>query len=162
MTWNIKHAFVLGFAITALIILLPQTEAQEDPGAAIGGSPEIMDLPMAPAPEPEESKFQYNAQGFRDPFEPLIGKKTIIVENLEGLAGMQISELALMGIQIGLGHTAMVKGSDDKTYAMKVGDVVADGKLVEIQQNKVVFEKQILDAFGRVKETKPIGIYLHR
>ena len=79
-----------------------------------------------------------------------------------GLPGMQISELALQGIQIGLGKVALVVGSDDVMYAMRVGDRVFDGKLVQITNNKIVSEKTIYDAFGREKEKKKIEIYLHR
>ena len=119
-------------------------------------------IPRAPVPQSEEKEFTYNPQGARDPFVPLVGPHLDDIVKPSGKEGLQISELALQGIQIGLGRTAIMMGSDGKAYGMREGDYVFDGKLVDITNDKVVFEKTIYDAFGREKEKKRIEIYLHR
>ncbi len=75
---------------------------------------------------------------------------------------MKISELKIQGIQIGLGHVAIVLGTDGKAYNMEVGQTLLDGKVIAIESGKVVFEKVILDPFGREKEKQRIELYLHR
>ncbi len=130
---------------------------------AVGSSTQPAEnLPLAPTPEPvTENQFHYNAQGMRDPFVSLIIHNQV-PPNLIGLPAMKISELSLQGIQLGMGEIAIILGSDGKVYSMREGDSVLDGKLIEIQQNKIVFEQIIFDAFGREKEKKTIEIYLHR
>ena len=75
---------------------------------------------------------------------------------------MKISEIKIQGIQIGLGKVAIVLGTDGKAYNMEVGQTLLDGKVVAIESGKVVFEKVILDPFGREKEKQRIEMDLHR
>ncbi|MCD4653267.1 hypothetical protein K8T06_04970 [bacterium] len=118
------------------------------------------DIPKAPTPVPEgEQKFIYNSHGMRDPFISLLLRPSI--EGKGGLAGMKISELKLQGIQIGLGKVAIVLGTDGKAYNMGLGQSLLDGKVVAIEGRKVVFEKVILDPFGREKDKQTIELYLH-
>lgn len=135
----------------------PPMEPVSDPGQETS----LDNIPRAPEPVTEEPQTTYNPQGARDPFRSLLEGMDKEVRP-PGLAGIQISELTLQGIQIGLGRTAIVKGPENIAYGMEVGDTVFDGKLIEIYNNKVVFEKIIYDAFGREKEKQNIEIYLHR
>jgi Tfp pilus assembly protein PilP len=122
---------------------------------------ESSELPKAPEPQKEEKRITYSPQGARDPFLSLLDGVDKDIRP-PGLQGLQISELTLQGIQIGLGKVAIVKGTDNMAYPLRVGDSVFDGKLVEITDNKIIFEKLIYDAFGREKEKQKIEIYLHR
>jgi len=125
------------------------------------GTGELEDIPRAPSPEKVEKRTTYNPQGARDPFRSLLEGVDKDIRP-PGLAGLQISELSLQGIQIGLGKVAIVTAPDGMAYAMKLNDSVFDGKLVQIKNNKAVFEKIIYDAFGREKEKQKIELYLHR
>lgn len=121
-------------------------------------------LPLAPQLEiKEEQKVAYTQTG-RDPFVSLVepSPDDSVIETTKGLPSMMIAELALQGIQIGLGKVAMFKGPDNNVYAMRVDDSCKDGKMVDIQNNKVMFEKLVLDEFGREKEKQQIEVYLHR
>ncbi len=149
----IAFILVLGvFSFFTPLTTLAQDSASQDA---------INDLPKAPKPEKQEKRIGYNPQGSRDPFMSLLEGQDKDVRP-PGLGGIQISELTLQGIQIGLGKMAIVKGPDNIAYGMHVGESVFDGKLIEILDNKIVFEKLIYDAFGREKEKQKIEIYLHR
>ena len=148
--------------IIMLLLITSATFSQEDVPATDPNT-QLENIPLAPEPGSEEqSGFNYNPQGARDPFKSLFSQQMDDLRERSGLAGMQISELTLVGIQIGLGKTAIMQGSDGKTYGVKEGTLVYDGKLLAIKNNRVIFEKTILDAFGREKEKKEIEIYLHR
>ncbi|GEM_PF-5785639 len=136
----------------------PETAPVSSPDAA----PAPDNLPMAPQMQVEnDDKFHYTQSG-RDPFVSLIEKGSEEGVNQGGLPSMLIAELALQGIQIGLGKVAMFKGPDNNVYGMRIGDACKDGKLIEIQNNRVMFEKIVFDEFGREKEKQQIEVYLHR
>ncbi|HPQ41931.1 MAG TPA: hypothetical protein PLV45_16300 [bacterium] len=132
----------------------PAAETQAETG-------EMAEIPKAPTPVPEEEqKFIYNSQGMRDPFVSLLIDNRLD-PGKAGLGAMKISEIKLQGIQIGLGKVAIVLGTDGKAYSMEVGQSLLDGKCVAIEGRKVVFEKVILDPFGREKDKQTIELYLH-
>jgi Tfp pilus assembly protein PilP len=155
---------LLGIVAASMFFLNVQMVSAQDapaPAEAAVQDPEMDNIPRAPEPEQQEKISAYNPQGARDPFVSLLEGVDKDVRP-PGLAGMQISELTLQGIQIGLGKTAIVKGPDNIAYGMEVNESVFDGKLIAIDNNKVVFEKIIYDAFGREKEKQKIEVYLHR
>ena len=155
MVWK-NIIFSLLFIMTICCL---STLAQAQQGSA---EAENLDVPAAPTPESTDDKFHYNPQGFRDPFVSVLAVRESQSAKPEGPAGMKISEISLQGIQIGLGKIAIIKGPDNKAYALKVGELVYDGKLIAIHGNKIIFEKKILDVFGRVKDTQQVELYLHR
>jgi Tfp pilus assembly protein PilP len=134
-------------------------EMDQPPEPEIQAGP---DIPRAPTPIPvEERQFLYTGQGTRDPFVPLTIHRDVD-PTVTGLAGMSISEITILGIQIGLGEKAMVRGSDGKAYNMEVGQAFLDGKVVSIEPGKVVFERIIRDSFGREVDKETIEYDLHR
>lgn len=119
-------------------------------------------IPRAPTPiPPDERQMRYTGEGTRDPFVSLLIHADAEAYKT-GLAAMKISEIKVIGIQIGLGTIAIVQGTDGRAYNMKVGDVLLDGKVFAIDSNKVVFEKVVLDSFGRPIDKEIIEYYLHR
>lgn len=139
--------------------LFAQEQPQEQPMDESGIS---ADIPRAPTPVPaEEQQTRYTGQGTRDPFVSLLLQRESDVMKT-GLAAMKISEISVQGIQIGLGTVAIVLGTDGKAYNMRVGDLLLDGKVVAIDSNKVVFEKVVLDSFGRETDKEVIEYHLHR
>lgn len=138
--------------------------AQDAAPAPEGGAAEqemTAEIPKAPTPVPvDEQKFIYNSHGMRDPFVSLLIDRELD-PGKAGLAAMKISEIKIQGVQIGLGKVAIVLGTDGKAYNMEVGQTLLDGKCVAIEGRKVVFEKVILDPFGREKDKQTIELYLH-
>jgi len=120
---------------------------------------EDVSLPIAS----QREKTVYHTFGRRDPFKSLVEKGMNPGENRPpGPAGMSISELSLKGIlNLPRGRVAVFEGSDGKAYQLREGDNVFDGKVVQVGENNVIFEKIILDPFGREKEKKLIEVKLH-
>jgi Tfp pilus assembly protein PilP len=139
--------------------LFAQEPQQEQP---MDDSGITADIPRAPTPVPaEEQQTRYTGQNTRDPFVSLLLQRESDVTKT-GLAAMKISEISVQGIQIGLGTVAIVLGTDGKAYNMRVGDLLLDGKVVAIDSNRVVFEKVVLDSFGRETDKEVIEYHLHR
>ena len=101
--------------------------------------------------------------GRRDPFKNLLtGSERPARRNLEGIAGLTISELVLEGI-VGFSkgeYKALVRGPKNRPYDIKVGDKVYDGEVVEITDNSVTFKQILTIALGGTKE-RPIVKYLN-
>lgn len=97
-------------------------------------------------------RFQYDPSGRRDPFRSLL-------ENVrapqgrgprpKGAAGMLVTELDLVGIVRDPtdGDVALVMGSDNKGYFLRVGDGVYDGTVIAIdpRRGQVTFRQQVDD-----------------
>jgi len=159
----IGKAWIMSMLLIVVILTVAQVGAQDEtvPANQQDAPDFTAEIPRAPTPVPAgEQKFIYNSHGMRDPFVSLL-LDSDLVAGKDGLAAMKISELKLQGIQIGLGEVAIVLGTDGKAYNMEVGQSLLDGKVVSIQGRKVVFEKVILDPFGREKDKQTIELYLH-
>ena len=74
----------------------------------------------------------YERKGRRDPFQP--------VENLQAeMTAPAVASARLKGIVRGHETRALLETPDGLGYILKVGDTLADGRLVEIGANSVVF-----------------------
>lgn len=160
-----KQSVIWSVILTAAFLLMSAglVAAQADASAEPQSEEQAFtaEIPKAPTPIPQEAqKFVYNGHGLRDPFVSLLLKDQIDPSK-SGLASMKISELTLQGLQIGLGKVAIVLGTDGKAYNLKIGQNLYDGKVVAIENRKVIFEKVILDPFGREKDKQRIELYLH-
>jgi len=109
-------------------------------------------VPAQPAPEPQESPtltdtdtrryefreqeiFRYSNRGKRDPFKPLVSEGTGTVET----DLLNVEEATLTGIiWMGDHMVALFKDKKGKSYYMKKGDPVYNGRIVEISDNSVV------------------------
>ena len=95
-------------------------------------------------------RFSYDPQERRDPFLSLT--ETVRLDDGDkprGIKGMVISEINLTGIvKDGRGgNMALMMGSDNKGYFLRVGDVVYDGTLIGIDSGigTVTFRQKIND-----------------
>jgi len=87
---------------------------------------------VARADEAAAGPPAWEPRGRRDPF--------AIPAAREGAAGMTVASAKLTGIVRGAGNAlALVETSDGLGYILKTGDTLADGRLVEIGPNSVVF-----------------------
>jgi hypothetical protein len=94
--------------------------------------------------------FSYNPEGRRDPFRSPFGAVTAGGgKRPPGLAGMLVAEIDLTGVVHDPrdGDVAVVMGSDNKGYFLRVGDEVYDGTIIAIdsRQGTVTFRQQIDD-----------------
>jgi len=78
-------------------------------------------------------QLKYEAKGRRDPFAPL--------EVQHGVNGPSVSTAKLRGIVSGSsGLLALIDTAEGVGYILKRGDTLVDGRLVDINQDSVVFE----------------------
>jgi len=93
----------------------------------------------------------------RDPFESLVGRKQAqdaLAKNLPpGKAGLQVGTLHLDGIvKSANGMIAVVANPQLRTYFLREGDQLYDGKVEKISMEGVTFHEEGKDAFGKPVE----------
>lgn len=93
----------------------------------------------------------------RDPFESLIGRKQAqdaLAKNLPpGKAGLQVGTLRLDGVVKSVnGMIAVVANPQQRTYFLREGDQLYDGKVEKISMEGVTFHEEGKDAFGKPVE----------
>ena len=97
--------------------------------------------------------ISYNPEGRRDPFRDLLtGSEVPETAIAEGVAGMLISDIVLIGIaKIKGKQQAIINGPQGFPYTINVGTKFADGFVLSIDQSKVVF-----------RQTRDRGVPLYR
>jgi Tfp pilus assembly protein PilP len=103
-------------------------------------------------PAPSEQKIAR-----RDPFESLVGRKQAqdaLAKNLPpGKAGLQVGTLRLDGVvKASNGMIAVVANPQQRTYFLREGDQLYDGKVEKISMEGVTFHEEGKDAFGKPVE----------
>lgn len=101
--------------------------------------------PSAPAPIPKEAELPalppkiYEAKGRRDPFRSLVTTEGAKGSTM-GAKGSTVASVKLVGIVQGQqGPLALIETTDGLGYIVKMGDVIGDGKVVEIGRDSVTF-----------------------
>ena len=138
-------------AATMAAAQAPAPDASPSPASV---SPDVVknriDQEIAPAP----GSYSYTAQGRRDPFVSLLkpvsesgpGKRR------PGMEGFLIQEVALKGIvKDSKGFTAMLLGTDGKSYFVKVGQRLFDGVITAIDASTVTFRQEVTDPLSSVR-----------
>jgi Tfp pilus assembly protein PilP len=122
--------------------------------------------PAVKAPKSSTKKAAAPAEGAapaeekvarRDPFESLVGRDKAAAEankNLPpGIAGLQVSSLRLDGIvRAPNGMIAVVTNPQSRTYFLREGDQLYDGRVEKIAMDGVSFHEMGKDAFGKPVE----------
>jgi type IV pilus assembly protein PilP len=114
--------------------------------------------PLSPIPGQEMAPgegYAYNPMGRRDPFVSLLkpvspdqGPKT----RRPGMEGFLIQEVALKGIvKTPKGFTAMLLGTDGKSYFVGVGQRLFDGVVTAIDATTMTFRQEVTDPLSTVK-----------
>ncbi|MBM3226882.1 MAG: pilus assembly protein PilP [Candidatus Tectomicrobia bacterium] len=147
-----RGMLVLGLLLT---VLLGRVSAQEKPGAR-------RPRPTAPPPPVEKvqepvDNYRYDAQGRRDPLEPLVKeslpdvlrpKPRLPERPLGPLERFDLSALKLVGIVWGeLGRRALIKAPDGKSYFATAETYMGkySGKVIAIENDHLVIEEQYLN-----------------
>lgn len=120
-----------------------------------GASPAADSLSSLNPPEEAGVGYQYNPMGRRDPFVSLLkpvspdqGPKT----RRPGMEGFLIQEVALKGIvKTPRGYTAMLLGTDGKSYFVGPGQRLFDGVVTAIDATTVTFRQEVTDPLSTVK-----------
>jgi hypothetical protein len=104
--------------------------------------------------------FSYNPEGRRDPFRSPFGALgRTEAKRPPGMAGMLVAEIDLTGVVHDPrdGDVAVVNGSDNKGYFLRVGDEVYDGTVIAIdsQRGTITF-RQYIDDPRRIKPYRDI------
>jgi type IV pilus assembly protein PilP len=93
----------------------------------------------------------------RDPFESLVGRDKAAADAAKNLppgkAGLQVSSLRLDGIvRAPNGMIAVVTNPQSRTYFLREGDQLYDGRVEKIAMDGVSFHEMGNDAFGKPVE----------
>lgn len=119
----------------------PAKQQQQPPPAEASGEEQETPIELT-----ENTGYNYDAKGRRDPFRSLVSGPVDERLRPPGLAGMLIQEVSLRGIvKTGSGFIAMIQGTDNKSYFARVGERLYDGSIDFIVQDKVVFRQEIND-----------------
>ena len=151
----------LGCALAALLLTGGVASAQAKPakGApAPSRAATPAPAPAAPAAEPTPAVegedalsgrgYTYDPAGRRDPFRSLL----VRAENRAGgprppgIAGIGIDDVTVQGIwKTRSGYVAQIRGTDNKSYLLRAGDLLYDGEVTRVGPNEVSFRQNLND-----------------
>jgi type IV pilus assembly protein PilP len=138
-------------SIPALALALATSAAAQPapaPPAAKEASPPAA-VKAAPPPDDttiEGRRFVYDPAGRRDPFKSLLVRERSRESRPPGLAGLSVDELELQGIwKTRSGWLAQVRGSDNKSYLLRKGDVLFDGEVLDVKTNELTLRQNVND-----------------
>lgn len=140
--------FIAFLALLSVLGFLPPAAAQEGEAPPEEAAPPA-EADVEPLPETvNEAPYVYNPAGRRDPFRSLLERNTESgAKRPEGLPGVQISEVDLLGVvaKSDGSYMAMIKGAGNESFTIHVGDRLFDGEVQEIYRDRVVFRQRIND-----------------
>lgn len=133
-------------------------------GALVAQKPKPAPTPSsAPAPpaespgqallEGEESAlagraYTYDPAGRRDPFRSLLVREASRPGGPRppGIAGISIDDITLQGIwKTKSGYVAQIRGTDNKSYLLRAGDLLYDGEVTRVAPNEVSLRQNLND-----------------
>ena len=125
--------------------------AKSAPKAPKASAPKAAAAPAGSAAPAEEKVAR------RDPFESLVGRDKAAADAAKNLppgkAGLQVSSLRLDGIvRAPNGMIAVVTNPQARTYFLREGDQLYDGRVEKIAMDSVSFHEMGKDAFGKPVE----------
>ena len=103
--------------------------------------------------EQEESalsgrSYTYDPAGRRDPFRSLLVRpeQRAVGSRPPGIAGIAVDDIVLQGIwKTQAGYLAQIRGTDNKSYLLRPGDLLWDGEVTRIGPNEVTFRQNLND-----------------
>jgi type IV pilus assembly protein PilP len=163
MTSDLRLVALTGLLGLAMAADAPAQTAAPAATAPESGTPATGIVEQPPVP----GGYVYNPSGRRDPFMSLVrrGGPTEKGARPSGVEGLLIAEMALRGILKNMEETeqyyiAFLSGPDGKSYWVRTGQRVFDGRLVAIDATTVTFEQEVSDPLSRVK-TRNVKKYLY-
>jgi len=108
--------------------------------------------PAAAKPAPtddstvEGRQYVYDPAGRRDPFKSLLIRERSRESRPPGIPGLSVDEMELQGIwKTRSGWLAQVRGSDNKSYLLRKGDVLFDGEVIDVKANELTLRQNVND-----------------
>ena len=153
-----KIALLLGIVLGATLALhaqsAPPAAKQSAKPAAKSAKPAKKPAPSTAAAAPAESEPKVAR---RDPFESLTARQDAAAKQAAilppGKAGLQVATLRLDGIvRAPNGMIAVVTNPQARTYFLREGDQLYDGRVEKIAMDSVSFHEVGKDAFGKPVE----------
>jgi Tfp pilus assembly protein PilP len=133
----------IALAVLAVSAILP---AQAPPRNAAKPGPATAAPP--PPPEEDENKtYVYDPAGRRDPFKSLlVRERSREGERPPGIHGLSVDELELQGLwKTRSGWIAQVRGSDNRSYLLRKGDLLFDGEVLDVRANELTLRQNVND-----------------
>ncbi|MEP7132706.1 MAG: hypothetical protein ABI914_06045 [Acidobacteriota bacterium] len=122
----------------------PSTTPAAQAAAGIAGAPAI----EVDDPTLSGRGYTYDPAGRRDPFRSLLVRS----ENRgggprpPGIAGIGIDDVTVQGIwKTRSGYVAQIRGTDNKSYLLRSGDLLFDGEVTRVGPNEVGFRQNLND-----------------
>lgn len=152
---------LIAAASGCLLAGLALAQAQQSSGGSSSDEDVIQRIERENEAVQQGRQFSYDPAGRRDPFEPLVKANKAEPEGKRprGIAGMLISEISLKGIvRDASGRlVAMFNGSDNRGYQLREGDVVYDGRILDIDEiSGTVLFRQRVDDPRRIKPYRDV------
>jgi hypothetical protein len=136
----------------------PASKAPAAKAPAAAATPEVASPHTAPQTgetllEQEESalsgrSYTYDPAGRRDPFRSLLVRpeQRAVGSRPPGIAGIAVDDIVLQGIwKTQAGYLAQIRGTDNKSYLLRPGDLLWDGEVTKIGPNEVTFRQNLND-----------------
>jgi len=124
----------------------PSPAPAAPPAAAPGNAPAA-----APAAPPDDTtvegrQYVYDPAGRRDPFKSLLVRERTRESRPPGIPGLSVDEIELQGMwKTRSGWLAQVRGSDNKSYLLRKGDVLFDGEVIDVKANELTVRQNVND-----------------
>jgi type IV pilus assembly protein PilP len=145
---------------STLLILAMALAAKPVTGQAPAPNPVAPATTATPAnqiPSLEPNGYDYNPAGRRDPFISLVRRTTQATgasanPRPTGLGGLSIEQVRMTGVVKGRqGFSAIVKGADNRTYYVKAGDELYDGKVRAVTADAMFLIQNVNDPLSDAK-----------
>ncbi|HYK43096.1 MAG TPA: hypothetical protein VE007_11965 [Thermoanaerobaculia bacterium] len=127
--------------------------AASAPAPRAGASAAAPGAEVAPTPEPAEDPtngrgYTYDPAGRRDPFRSLLVRNDNKQPGARppGIAGIGVDDVTVQGIwKTRSGYVAQIRGTDNKSYLLRAGDLLWDGEVTRVGPNEVGFRQNLND-----------------
>jgi len=152
------HPLPILFVLLVAAAPLP-AQAQAQPAAqppAPAAPPEAAPDPQAPPTPPPN--YTYAPEGRRDPFASLVNRGIDARSGApgrrpDGVPGLAVNEIVVRGIlQTPAGYIAMVQAPDGRTYTVRPGDQLLDGRVRTITAEALFIMQEVNDPLSLEKQ----------
>ena len=125
--------------------------ASRGTGAKPAASPADAPASVEPAAEDPATLgrgYTYDPAGRRDPFRSLLVRNDSRQPGARppGIAGIGVDDVTVQGIwKTRSGYVAQIRGTDNKSYLLRAGDLLWDGEVTRVGPNEVGFRQNLND-----------------
>jgi type IV pilus assembly protein PilP len=147
---NAMRRFLVPAVLLVAAFLSAQTSGKEKTPAKPAAPPAGGAAAESAAPPDDATvegrQYVYDPAGRRDPFKSLLVRERTRESRPPGIAGLSVDELELQGMwKTRSGWLAQVRGSDNKSYLLRKGDVLFDGEVTEVKTNELTLRQNVND-----------------